>query len=258
MTTTTDESKQKHFYFKWIPEILIRPKTTFSKVISRSGNVWFTPLFTLSITVIIRVILSGWLKQQAAMLGTITLPPDFQYYTAEQQAQYMQAIQSTQSPVFIYILPAMAALFGLWIIWIITGSLIHLVQTLMGGRTEISTTLTIVAWSSLPFFIKDIVRILYMLSTKSSIQYPGLSGLVPVTEEAVNLILIKFMANIDIYLVWFIVLLIIGIQLATKLTIGKTALGIITTILVILIANSLLAYLLSTLSGLTIIRPFYF
>jgi hypothetical protein len=258
MTTTTKIELPRRFYFQWVPEFFIKPKTTFLKVISQLGNAWFTPILILSITAILRALTAGWLKQQAARMGEITLPPDYQWYTPEQQAQYMQAIQSTQSPVFIYILPAMAALVGLWIAWIITGSMIHLVQTLIGGRTEISTTLTVVAWASLPFFVKDIVRILYMLFTKNLIQYTGLSGLMPVTDEATNLYLIKFLANIDIYMIWYVVLIIIGIKLATSLTLEKTAIGILLTILVILAVNALLAYLLSTLSGLTVIRPFYF
>lgn len=256
--TTTDDVRHKRQYFKWIPEILIKPKTTFIKIISRSGNVWLPPILILSITVVISAVISGWLKQQATLSGVMTLPPDFQYYTAEQQAQYMQAIQSTQGPVFIYILPGMAALFGLWITWIIIGSLIHLVQTLMGGRTEISTTLIVVAWSSIPFLIKAIVRITYMLITRKIIQYPGLSGFIPITEEPINLFFIKFVANIDIFLIWCLFLLIIGIQYTTNLSRVKTTLGTTFTVLVILSFNALLAYLLSTLSGLTIIRPFYF
>ena len=49
------------------------------------------------------------------MMGEITYPPDYQYYTPEQQAQYMQAIQSTQGPVFVYVLPSIASywVFGL-------------------------------------------------------------------------------------------------------------------------------------------------
>jgi hypothetical protein len=258
MTTTIIEEPQRRFYFKWIREFYIKPKSTFLKILSRLGNVWLTPITILSLSAIARELTSGWLKNQAALAGEITLPPNFQYYTAEQQAQFMQAMQSTQSPVFMFILPAMAALFGLWITWIITGSVIHLVLTLLGGRTEISTTLTIVAWASLPFLIKDIVRILFMLSTKNLIQYSGLSGLITLNDEAVTIFLSKFLARIDIYLIWYVILIIIGINLATSLSIGKTTLGILLTFIVLLSVGALIGYLLSTLGGLSVIRPFYF
>lgn len=257
MTTTINEDLPRRFYFNWIPELFTQPKSAFIKFISRSGNVWFTPILILSITAIGRELANGWIKQQAALMGEITLPADFQFYTPEQQAQFMQAIQSTQSPIFMYILPIIAALFGLWIGWIITGSAIHLIQTLFGGRTEISSILIVVAWASLPFFIRDVVRIGYMLITKDQIQFPGLSGFIPVGSEGASLYLSKLLAKIDIYVIWYVVLLIIGIRIASNISLGKTTLGVISTVFVILAVEALFAYLISSLSGLTIIRPYF-
>lgn len=258
MTTTLNDDLPRRFYFNWIPNLFLRPISAFNKIITRAGNVWFTPLFILSITTIGRELVSGWLTQQAALMGELPLPPDFQYYSPEQQAQFMQAIQSTQSPVFMYILPIMAGLVGLWIGWIITGSLIHLTQTLLGGRTEISTTLTVVAWASLPFLLRDVVRICYMLITRNLIQYPGLSGLLPLDSEGAAIFLSKFLARIDLYLIWYIVLIFIGVRYVSKMSVGKTTFGILLTLLVILTFEALLSYLISSLGGLTVIRPFYF
>lgn len=258
MTTTLNDDIPRRFYFNWIPEIFRRPNSAFRKILARSGNVWFTPLFILSITLIAREIVSGWLKQQATLMGEVPLPPDFQYYSPEQQSQFLQAIQSTQSPVFMYILPIFAGLFGLWIGWIITGSLIHLIHTLLGGRTEISTSLTIVAWASLPFVIRDVVRIGYMVITKKFIQYPGLSGLIPPGGEGAAIYFSKFLARIDIYIIWYIVLIIIGMRCISNISIGKIIFGVLSTIIAIIAVEALFSYLISSLSGLTVVRPFYF
>jgi hypothetical protein len=54
MSTTINEEKQRRFYFNWIPEFFIRPKSTILKIISQSGNVWLTPILILSVSAILR------------------------------------------------------------------------------------------------------------------------------------------------------------------------------------------------------------
>jgi hypothetical protein len=140
----------KRWNFSWLPEGIFRPKKVFTRISTSSSAVWLTPLLVLSILVMINVAVSGRLKSQAALMGEITYPPDYKYYTPEQQAQYMQAIQSTQGPVFVYILPGIAALLGVWLGWLLLGGILHLSTTLLGGRGNMLLALNIVAWASLP------------------------------------------------------------------------------------------------------------
>jgi hypothetical protein len=200
----------------------------------------------------------GRLKSQAAMAGEITYPPDYQYYTPEQQAQYTQAIQSTQGPVFMYVLPAITALLGVWIGWLILGGILHLITTLLGGRGTTAISMNIVAWGSLPFALRALVQLIYMLATHNLINYPGISGFSPLGDSGWLLFLGQFLRLIDIYVIWQMVLLILGVRISTALNLGKSVLGVIIAILIILLLQSGLSYAISMLSNLSITRPFFF
>jgi hypothetical protein len=207
---------------------------------------------------VINVVLVGSIKDQAASMGEITYPPDFQYYSPEQQAQYMQAIQSKQGPVFVYVLPVITALFGVWFSWLVLGGLLHLITTLLGGRGSTTVSLNIVAWSSLPLVVREVVQIIYILITHKLISNPGLSGFSPIGDTGLPLFLSQILKLIDIYLVWQIVLLILSVRISAGLSPAKSVIGVIITILIILLMQSGIYYLVSILGNLTITRPFFF
>jgi hypothetical protein len=250
--------KHKRFYFEWVPDVILRPRRAFQRIASSTNAIWITPLLVLSCLVLINILVAGRLKNQAASMGDISYPPDYQYYTPEQQAQYTQAIQSTQGPVFVYVLPAITSLLGVWIGWLILGGILHLVTTLFGGRGSTAISMNIVAWGSLPFAIRAIIQILYMLIFKNLISNPGLSGFSPMGDSGWILFLSQILKLIDIYIIWQIILLIIGVRLSTALSLAKSSTGVTLTVAIILFIQAGLFYLFSLLGNLTITRPFFF
>lgn len=158
--------QNKRFNFNWIVDVFFRPAKAFRRIASQTTSTWLTPLVILSLVVLINVLVVGKLKNQSLSMGEITYPLDFQYYTPEQQAQYTQAIQSKQGPVFTYVLPAITSLLGVWFGWLILGGIVHLVTTLFGGRGSTILSMNIVAWASLPLVVRELIQIIYMLATK--------------------------------------------------------------------------------------------
>jgi hypothetical protein len=258
MTDIPYVEQKKRLYFNWVPGIFFHPRRVFEQITSHTSPVWLTPLLILSIAVLINVLVVGRLKSQAALMGEITYPPDFQYYTAEQQAQYMQAIQSTQGPVFIYVLPAITSILGVWFGWLILGGVLHLVTTLFGGRGSTAITINIVAWASMPLVVHELVQIIYMLISHKLISNAGLSGFIPAAESGWLLVIGQILKLVDIYLIWQILLLILGVRLSTGLLPIKTSIGVILSVLIILLLQTGLSYLGSILGNLTITRPFFF
>jgi hypothetical protein len=242
----------------WAFQILIHPKQTFQEIASLSGSIWFTPLLILSISALLVVLVAGPIKQQAAQAGQFELPPEYQYLSPEDQARIQEALSATQGPVFIYVFPALSAIVGVWMGWLVVGGLLHLTLTLLGGRGATSAAMNLVAWSAMPFVVRDLVHILYMLSNDRLISNPGLSGFVQVTQSSVSLFLNKFLSHVDLYLIWHIVLLMIGVQVASGLIRKKSILGAAVPILLVLTLQTLLSFLITRLAGLTVIRPFFF
>jgi hypothetical protein len=250
--------KPKKLLFNWIPGLIIRPKATFNQIGKVANGVWLTPLFLFSLTTLGRTLVQGWLRQLSASTGQINLPPEFQYYSPEQQAQMLQALESTSSPVFIYVLPAILGLAGVWLGWLIVSGLLHFVLTLLGGRGDTSVSLNLVAWASIPFAIRDLVRIVAMLITREPITAAGISGFAPAGDSMGLIYLVELMKLLDIYLLWHIALLVLGVYAAAKLASSKAWTGTMITMLIVLALQALPGFISAQFSNLTITRPFFF
>jgi Yip1 domain len=242
--------------FDWLPDAFFRPRRAFDRVLNTSG-VWLTPILILSLTALIGALIAGSIRQAAALSGQVNLPPDFQYYSPEQQAQYQQAMSATSSPVFLYVFPALVALSKVWVGWLLVGGLLHLVMTLLGGRGDTGAAMNLVAWAGLPFAVRDVVRIVAMLSSKQLIASPGLSGFAPIGEGFGVLFLAGLLGSVDIYLIWYFLLLVLGVRLGNGINRLKAVSGVFFVLVLIFSVQAALVAFAGQLGGLTIIRPFF-
>lgn len=242
----------------WIPGVLFTPRQFIPRIAAQTRNVWLTPMLVLTLTAIALVLISGPIKLTEAQMKGPELPQGFENYPPEQQTQILQAAQATQSPVFIYVFPALTAVAGVWIGWAFVGSVLHLVLTLFGGRGNAGSVMNLVAWSALPLAVRDIVRVIVAASTHQLIKYPGLAGFAPSGESKVDVFAGKFLALIDIYIIWHIVLLVMGVRAGNGLTRGKATAGVLITILVALLLQALLGFAGTLLGGINVVRPFFF
>jgi hypothetical protein len=243
---------------KFALSFLIHPKDGFQKIASQPRGSWFTPMLIVSLAAIFCLLAIGWLKQQAAMTGIPSLPPDFDYFTPEQQAQYLQSAQATQGITFVYVLPIIGSLFGIWLGWLIVGGTLHFVTTLLGGRGETGISMNIVAWASLPLAVRNIVRLIYLVISHKLIESPGLSGFISTTDSNWSLVLISILGMIDIYLIWYVILLVIGVRATTGLSARKSVGSVIIALLFIFGLQVAAQFLISKIGNLSITRPFFF
>ena len=209
-------------------------------------------MLVLTITAILVVVVAGYLKTRAAMMGEIQMPRDWQYWTPEMQNNYMQAQQATQGPVFMYVMPMIGSLTGLWVGWLLLAALLHFGSTLLGGRGSMQSALNIVAWASLPFAVRDILRIIFMLSAGHAIVSPGLSGFAS-TPGFVS----QLLTRVDIFLIWQVILLVIGLSVTDSLPRSKAVAGVLVVMLLVLLAQAGLGALTSGLGGTATQRPFF-
>jgi hypothetical protein len=241
-----------------VGQVLLQPRKSFTHIATETRAIWLTPLLLLSLTALMTAGAAGWLREQAAASGEIQLPPDFQYYSPEQQAQILQALEATSSPVFLYVFPAFITLTSVWAGWLLTGGLVHLALTMLGGRGEMSKTLNLVAWAGVPYMIRDVIRTGAMLTSSQLVMNPGLSGFITPGAAGSNFFLASFLSLVDAYLIWHIALMVIGAKATSEISTGKAFAGIILSVALILALRAGIASGVSFLGSLTITRPFYF
>jgi len=250
--TKLEQRPARRFDFSRMLATLFHPRRAFTEIASDLRAVWLTPMLVLSLTASLAAFVAGYLKARAALMGEISLPPDWQFWTPEMQNNYMQAQQATQGPVFAYVIPLVGALAALWLGWLVLAGLLHLGSTLLGGRGSMQSALNIVAWASLPFALRDILRILFMLSAGRAIASPGLSGF-----TAGAGFWFQVLARTDLFLIWSLILLVIGFGVADGLPRSKALADVLIVMLIVLLAQAGLGALGSGLGGVAVQRPFF-
>jgi len=243
---------EKQNLFKRIFILLTRPGQFFAH---DSGG-WRLPMLAVSLTLALQTAAAGYFRAKAAAMGEVELPPDWQWWTPEMQNNYMQAQQATQGPVFVYIIPLVGALVSLWLGWMLVSGLLHLASTLLGGRGSMSSAMSVVAWASLPFALRDILRVVFIVAVGRAISSPGLSGFISGSESPA-LFFGQLLGLIDIFLIWHIILTVIGFRVKDNLSSAKAALGIAGVLLLILLGQAAIGMLGQNLSGMLISRPFF-
>jgi len=249
---TLDQRPPRRFDLPRAQAMLFRPRRGFQEMASESRATWLTPMLLLTTTAILVVVAAGYLKSRAAMMGEVQLPPDWEFWTPEMQNNYMQAQQATQGPVFLYIMPMIGSLTGLWLGWLLLAALLHFGSTLLGGRGSMQSALNIVAWASLPFAVRDILRIIFMLGAGHAIISPGLSGFTS-TPGFVS----QLLTRLDVFLIWHVILLVIGFALTDGLPRAKAVTGVVVVVLLVLLAQAGLGAVTSSFGGLAVQRPFF-
>jgi hypothetical protein len=252
----TPSDPDRAWRFDLVLPMLVRPRATLARIVANQHPTWRTPLVLLMLAAIGSALAAGSIKAAAAAAGEITFPPGFEFYTPEQQAQFQQAATATNNSTFNYLLPALGAVAGVIVVWFLVGWLLHLLQTLFGGRGTSRAALNIAAWSSLPLIAHHIVQTAVMLTSDQLIAGPGLSGFAPAGEGITSALLGGILSSIDIYLVWQIVLLYIGVRVSSQLPRAKCWLAVLLTMIIVLALRALPAAILAQFGGLTVIRPF--
>ena len=249
------EQKPQKFVLQWFLPILVKPRKIMSEIAEKEHAVWMAPLLALMVTALLLVLVSSPLVGQFSQ--SATQPEMYEYYSPEQQQQYQDAVNMGASPVVTVIFPLLGKFVGIWLGWIILGSILHLSLTLNGSRSNTRSALNIVAWSSVPFLIRDIIQIVAILVTKQLITDPGLSGFIAAEATGFTLFLKSMLAFIDLYFIWQLVLIGIGSIKISGLKASKAWLATLIAGLIFLILKSLPGFISAQLSGLNPTRMFF-
>lgn len=196
---------------------LIRhPTRAFTNITNDPNRSW---LF-LAILLMLLIALSGFLNQNLLM---------------NRQAEPNQAAMPA-------VLLSIGSSLMIWLKWLVWAGLIFLTSTLLGGNSNFKSLWRVVAWSSLPDLVRSLLQSIFLLLTRQPIEYAGLSGLILRGAEnptSSQLALAGILGQIDLFAIWRLILLVIGVVCATGL-VRRKALIVILIVWVILTALGLI------------------
>lgn len=117
-----------------------------------------------------------------------------------------------------------------WLLWAVA---LYIVATVSGGRSSFGQTLHMVAWTWLPYAVRGLVQTVYLLFGGAAITFAGLSGFAPGAREAAagtgtlsagQAVVQHLLAQVDVYWVWNLVLLVLGVMTVAHLARRKSIL----------------------------------
>lgn len=256
--TPTIPKPPRRWHFELLWPVLRHPRRSLPAIASSLQPLWLTPLVVLSILALVQVLVAVPMRQAMGASTSVDLPMDYQYLTPEQQAQFQSSLSASGGPMFTTVFPAVAALARVWLGWLIAAAILHLVLTLFGGRATMGSIFNRVGWAGLPFAVQSAVRILALLVSRKLIASPGLSGFGPAGEGFGAALVTSLLGQIDLYLAWFLVLLVLSLRAHDDPGPSKAWASALVTLVVMLILSALPGALAAQLGGLTIVRPFLF
>jgi hypothetical protein len=240
---------EKKFHFEWVLPVFIHPKKTIEKIIEQEKPVWLTPLVILSGLILLAGLIAGPIRRDAIVNGA-SMPADFQYYSTDQQSQFLSAQSTQSSSLFTVIFPIIGGLLGLWITWFLLSAILHMSLTLAGSRTKSLRFYNLVGWAMLPIAVRQIVQILAMLIGHSVVNHPGFSGFVTGTGGAA--FLSGILGQIDVYFLWELALLYLGVHALSGLSPRKASGALAVSVLIVVLIAAVPKLISGMLSGLSL------
>lgn len=244
------EERPRRMHFEWLLPLFFKPRRTLEKVAAQNHGVWITPLLVLTLLAIIAVLAASPVRQMAAQMGS-EIPPDFQYWSPEQQQQFMEAQTNSAGPVFTTVFPALGSVLGLWVSWFLMGSILHLALTLAGSRGTNTAALNLTGWAMLPLGLRMIVQTIAVLANKQLIAGQGLSGFIASDTTGFMLFLRSMLGFVDIYFLWMVALLIVGALIVSGMQRGKVWVTTLAAVLILLALQALPGFIGGQLGGLS-------
>ena len=215
--------------------MIVRPRTTLEYLNERGGRTWWLPALLAALLVILPVVVAAPITARQSREAVAAVQEQFGgEMPAEEQAQMEQAMSMAASPLITLVFPAAGGVVGLVVGWLVWAGALYLGSMALGGRSTFGQMFRTVVWAWLPYALRGLLQTVYILASGQLIPNPGLSGLVqenrPIGEIVVappslgQTLLVAFLSRIDLFLVWSLVLLVIGVVVATRLPRRKAVL----------------------------------
>jgi len=243
------QREKRDHHWAWVPRMFVKPRSTLARVNAQETATWLAPMLILAVMVLLAVVVAAPIKRVNIQTGA-TIPEDFQWWSQERQQQFLQAQQNLTSPTFMYLFPLLSGLAGYLLFWVICASLLYLSLTLAGSRTTNQKVSNLIAWAMVPFALRELVKVIVIISSKKLVEDPGLSYLVASDATGIMAWLRGILGQVDFYALLFVVFLYLGAIPLSGLRTSKAVLATTVALILVLVLVGLPSVISTALSGM--------
>lgn len=235
MSEVSDRNSRRWRLLGLLWGIVVRPRAALEHVSEHGRRTWWLPALLAVLLVVLPIVVASPITARESRDAVATVQEQFgEGASGEEQAQMEQAMSLAASPLITVVFPAVAAAVGRLISWLIWAGVLYLAGMTLGGRGSFGQMFPVIVWAGLPCALRGLLQTAYIALSGEVIANPGLSGLVPAGRSASEIIsappsvtdaaLVAFLSRIDLFLVWNLILLAIGVGVSMRLSRRKSVL----------------------------------
>jgi hypothetical protein len=221
-----ENAEEKMNVLQLLISMIDRPAATMSYVGKKPGWAWLTPALLVLVGLVVFSVVTAPLTSELALRQAqqqlASLPPQ----QAEQAAIQMDRFTS---PPMMAAFSIIGGLVALAVTWLLGSGVLYFLGLVAGGEANFAQSFAILAWSWLPYFLRNLVLAAYVAYSGHLISQ-GLSFLVATgdqTKDAANW-LYSLLSQIDLFYLWHLILVIVGLAAVGRLSKAKaTIVGLI-------------------------------
>ncbi len=224
-TMIAESTHEPEPVLRFLVNLLIRPARAFQALAERGTKGWLLVGFLVLVLSVLPIIAAAPVTRQKIIENLQSMhvegQPEQGPRSADQSpppsAPPPDVTQFVANPLFTVVIPSVTATLGLLVRWAFWAGILHLLALFLGGRSTFAKMFQGIVAASFPAGLRALFQAIYISTTHSLIENPGLSGLVPIKMDnpfemmvapppLSRLILRTILGRIDIFTVWFLFL----------------------------------------------------
>ena len=207
---------------------LLRPKATFAYLKDNHKRAWWLPAILIVLLTLAPLFVGGQPSSpDAGPVAEEVMVSNAKGIAVEGGAMPGMEVPPTEpssggSPG---ILALVRAVLGAPVAWLVWGGALYLASVFLGRSSGFGQMFRLAVWTWLPYGIRGLVQTVYILTTGNAIANAGLSGFVVdksvqsvISPGPGQLALASILGRVDIYMVWHLLLVSVGLMAFTNLT----------------------------------------
>jgi hypothetical protein len=201
--------------------IIDRPREAMQQVASRPRS-WLLAAVLLVASLVLLTAISAPQQIGLANERSQAMIEQLKASMSEEQARALEGRDVSLTPSRYWLSAVGAGTLFMALGWVFRAAVVHFISMAIGGVSNWGSAFAITVWSALPFLVRNIVQAVYIVTSKQLIEHQGLAFLVTSGKwlEDSRSLAYAALSNVDLFALWHIVLLGIGISAATK--VGRT------------------------------------
>jgi len=226
--------------FRLLWGMIARPRPTLEYLNQRGGRTWWVPALLALLLLILSIVVAAPITTRQTREAVQASQEQLRErmgteMSAEQRAQIERSMSVAASPLITTVCPAVTGVIGRVGGWLVWAGALYLAGMALGGRSTFGQMYRTVIWTWFPFVLRTLIQVVYILARGQLITNPGLSGLVGATQPIAEMvsappdlgqmILRALLSKVDLFMVWNLVLVVIGVAVVTHLPRRKAVLA---------------------------------